>query len=515
MQFNPLDFTTVFLSYDEPNCEENYQHLLTLNPNTLRVHGVKGSDTAHKEVAKLSKTERVIIVDADNVVKPNFFTSTFELPEHYDPETSVLSFSAYNIINGCQYGNGGIKVWPVSLLESMRTHENGDNDSIDFDFSNYIQMNQVASDIHVNASPLQAWRAGFREGIKLTQDKQINWRNYDRLWRWMHVGTDVDNGIWAIHGARSSFYLARVNEWDCPEGVRDFDFLNKMFELSYLTEEKALTESNRLGTSIRLFADSQTTQVLSPADSKQYKETIPSILRSPENSLYDIVFISYNESYADYNYQRLLDRFPRAKRINGVKGIHQAHLAAAKLCTTDYFWVVDADAEIVDTFKFEHDVNFYEEPKVRVWRSKNSVNDLVYGNGGVKLLPRMNVIRMSTSTVDMTTSISQLYEPIFELSNINNFNTDEFSAWRSAFRECAKLSSKVIDRQVDDETNHRLDVWCSVGENKPFGKYVLAGAQEGRKFGEKNKDNKGMLAKINDFDWLRKKFDGKFQSDSL
>lgn len=511
MQFNPLDYTTVFLSYDEPNCEENYRHLLQLNPNALRVHGVKGSDTAHKEVAKLSKTERVIIVDADNVVKPDFFTTTFELPEHYNPETSVLSFTAHNIINGCEYGNGGIKVWPVKLIENMKTHENGDNNSIDFDFSNYIQMNHIASDIHVNGSPLQAWRAGFREGIKLTQDEDINWRNYDRLWRWMHLGLDVENGVWAIHGARSSFYLSRVNKWDCPEGVRDFDFLNKMFELSHLTEKLALEESNRLGLSITLLVDKHTRPVLPPEESKKYKETVPSILRCPNTEPYDIVFISYNEPYADNNYQRLLDRFPQAKRINGIKGIHQAHLEAAKICSTDYFWVVDADAEIVDSFNFEYDVNFYEEPKVRVWRSKNAVNDLVYGNGGVKLLPRMNVIRMSTSTVDMTTSISNLYEPVFELSNINNFNTDEFSAWRSAFRECVKLSSKVIDRQVDDETTYRLGIWCSVGDDRPFGKYVLAGAQDGRKFGEQHKDDKVMLGKINDFIWLEKRFRGKFQ----
>lgn len=510
MLFNPRSHTTVFLSYDEPNCEENYQHLLTLCPNALRVHGVKGSDTAHKAVAFASFTENVIVVDGDNFVKPTFYDTTFELPESYDSKTNVLSFSAYNIINGNCYGNGGIKVWPVSLLESMKTHENGDEDSIDFDFSTYIQVNMIASETRVNSSPLQAWRAGFREGIKLTQDENINWRNYDRLWRWMHLGMDVDNGVYAIHGARSSFYLSRVKQWECPEGVKDFDFLNKMFELSHLTDKLALEECNRLGVSIMLMVDKDTKPVLSASDSKEYRETIPSILRCPDNNTFDIVFISYNESYADANYQRLLDRFPRAKRINGVKGIHQAHLAAAKICTTDYFWVVDADAEIVDSFNFEYNVNFYEEPKVRVWRSKNAVNDLVYGNGGVKLLPRMNVIRMPTTSVDMTTSISELYEPIFELSNINNFNSDAFSAWRSAFRECVKLSSKVIDRQVDDETNNRLDVWCTVGVDKPFGEYVIAGAQDGRKFGESHKDDRAMLGKINDYIWLEKRFRGKF-----
>ena len=78
MLFRTKDYPTVFLSYDEPNCEENYEHLRKICPNYVyRVHGVKGSDTAHKEVAKLSTTQNVIVVDADNFVKPDFFTTTF------------------------------------------------------------------------------------------------------------------------------------------------------------------------------------------------------------------------------------------------------------------------------------------------------------------------------------------------------------------------------------------------------------------------------------------------------
>jgi phosphoribosylpyrophosphate synthetase len=33
------------------------------------------------------------------------------------------------------------------------------------------------------------------------------------------------------------------------------------------------------------------------------------------------------------------------------------------------------------------------------------------------------------------------------VSNITAFNTDPYSTWKSAFRECVKLSSKIIDRQ--------------------------------------------------------------------
>ena len=46
--------------------------------------------------------------------------------------------------------------------------------------------------------------------------------------------------------------------------------------------------------------------------------------------MYDIVFISYEEPNADDVYAELKERYPMAKRVHGVKGIHQAHIAAAK-----------------------------------------------------------------------------------------------------------------------------------------------------------------------------------------
>ena len=47
----------IFLSYDEPNAEKNYADLCNKAPWAKRVHGVKGSDAAHKACAKLSETE--------------------------------------------------------------------------------------------------------------------------------------------------------------------------------------------------------------------------------------------------------------------------------------------------------------------------------------------------------------------------------------------------------------------------------------------------------------------------
>jgi hypothetical protein len=227
-----------------------------------------------------------------------------------------------------------------------------------------------------------------------------------------------------------------------------------------------------------------------------------------KHHVYDVVFISYNEPNADQNYNKLLDICPRAKRVHGVKGIHQAHIKAAELCDTDMIWVVDGDAIIEHNFNFSLVMSSYDIDCVHVWKSRNPINNLEYGNGGVKLLPRQLTLDMNINTSDMTTSISKKFKAMNTISNTNSFNTDEFATWRSAFRECCKLSSRSIERQYEEETKLRLDTWCSVGIENPFGEYAIKGALAGRLYGETNKNNLTALNKINDFNWLQEQFSG-------
>ena len=220
--------------------------------------------------------------------------------------------------------------------------------------------------------------------------------------------------------------------------------------------------------------------------------------------MYDIVFISYQEPNADENFTKLKERFPMVKRVHGVKGLHQAHINAAKKCFTNMFWVVDADAIILDDFNFEYNVPSHQLDHVHVWRTQNPINDLVYGYGGVKLLPRKLTLSVDINSADMTTSISNNFMAMPDISNITAFNTDPFNTYKSAFRECAKLSSKVIKGQHDEETEKRLETWCTVGKTRPYGLYALAGAISGRQFGMSSGSN---IALINDFDWLKDQFD--------
>jgi hypothetical protein len=257
-----LDCDVIFLSYDEPNAEKNYSKLLEFIPWAQRVHGVKGSDAAHKACAKLATTERVVIVDGDNyMVRDNFLKQTVEvLDSSVDLSQSVISWPSVNIINGLVYGNGGIKCWPTEKLLSMKTHESADPENVraqvDFCWDiNYIPLDETFTEIHNNATPYQAWRAGFREGVKMSLDQGYKVDDFSTLWKgnvnrlatWMMIGSDVANGVWSIYGSRLGCWMTQFTDWDYTQ-VRDFDYLDHLWtsEVSSLSESEVKNKANEL-----------------------------------------------------------------------------------------------------------------------------------------------------------------------------------------------------------------------------------------------------------------------------
>jgi hypothetical protein len=266
---NITDLDIIYISYDEPNAEKNFTDLIKKIPWAKRVHGVKGSDNAHKAAANLSETPRFITIDGDNIVNSEFFNQRIHLTKE-DEADSVISWSCRNIVNGLVYGNGGIKSWPKEFVLNMKTHENASEDDtankIEFCWgTKYIQMNNIYSVSHINGSPLQAFRAGFREGVKMGLDRgnkvnkvdfkhSIFVKNYHRLCIWQSVGADVQNGLWAIYGARLGCYMTNCTDWNFIN-VRDFEWINEFFknEVSQkINEQNILEETVKIGKKLLL-----------------------------------------------------------------------------------------------------------------------------------------------------------------------------------------------------------------------------------------------------------------------
>jgi len=240
LKINELD--CVFISYDEPNAEMNYAKLLQDAPWVERVHGVKGSDACHKAAANLSNTEWFVTVDADNIVNPKFWDLQLDLDQY--PNAQAFNWPGRNCINGLRYGNGSLKVWRKDFVLNMKTHEAAEEDKGQVDFcweAGYYPLTVSYSDTIINTTPLQAWRAGFREGVKMCLDKGVRveqgkpakeviwWENLHRLKQWLTLGAHVENGLWAIAGAWQGVYLTMCTDWDVTN-VRDFETLTTMFK---------------------------------------------------------------------------------------------------------------------------------------------------------------------------------------------------------------------------------------------------------------------------------------------
>jgi hypothetical protein len=235
------DLDCIYLTYDEPKKEEFWLKIQNMVPWAKRVDGIKGSDAAHKAAADASDTDRFILIDGDNIPDAAFFNLQLVLDDAN--RSCVFRWRARNAVNGLMYGNGGMSCWTKEFVRNMRTHENSDGseaNDVEFCFyPNYWAMNDCYSTTYPNATPFQAWRAGFREGVKMCLDRgakptlaefetRVNNRNYDHLCIWQSVGADVDNGFWSMYGARLGTYYTMLRDWDYRQ-VQDFDLLSAMW----------------------------------------------------------------------------------------------------------------------------------------------------------------------------------------------------------------------------------------------------------------------------------------------
>ena len=260
-QIDVADLDCIYLTYDEPQREEFWVKIKNMVPWANRVDGVKGSDAAHKAAADASTTERFILIDGDNLPEPAFFNQTLVFP-NTDYEKAVFRWRARNHINGLMYGNGGLSSWTKDYVGRMQTHEASDGRAetqVEFCFDPlYWPMHDCFSTTYPNGSAFHAWRAGFREGVKMCLDRgakpsvaqfqsRVHSKNLDNLTIWHNVGADVEYGEWAIAGSRMGTYMTMLTGWDYTQ-VQNFDALAEIFET--VKNDQPRLVANRVATDL-------------------------------------------------------------------------------------------------------------------------------------------------------------------------------------------------------------------------------------------------------------------------
>lgn len=215
-----------------------------------------------------------------------------------------------------------------------------------------------------------------------------------------------------------------------------------------------------------------------------------------------IVFMSFDEPWADEYWEDLRRKAPWAKRVHGVVGLDACHKAALKAGGGDWVITVDADTLVRPSF-FEAEIPAeFIRPHCRIeWPSKNTINGLAYGNGSLKCWPAQMVRNMKTHEAapegsasvdhdigtDMHSSKGNMraYRPSIQ-ADVNPALTP-FHAFRCGFREGVRLAlgARNGSREVSDLSKlperlaYRLSVWCSVGSDCANGSWLLYGARLG------------------------------------
>jgi hypothetical protein len=256
------------------------------------------------------------------------------------------------------------------------------------------------------------------------------------------------------------------------------------------------------------------TKIIVPKEAKQYVETqlydypyIKSSTRLAKSNPLDIVYLSNGEVGADENYEHLLKITKgltnKIVRVDGVKGRVEAYHAAAEASNTPWMFTVFAKLKVNPKFDFNWQPDRLQIPKHYMFLAKNPVNGLIYGHQGMIAYNKDLVLNNEGHGLDFT--LDSPHETIELLSGTAHYNTDEFSTWRTAFREVIKLKQENSEISLQ-----RLNTWLTKAEGD-YAEYSIHGAVDGLEYYEKSKGKLDKLRKSYEWDWLRKQFIKKYK----
>jgi hypothetical protein len=97
------------------------------------------------------------------------------------------------------------------------------------------------------------------------------------------------------------------------------------------------------------------------------------------------------------------------------------------------------------------------------------------------------------------------HEIVEIISGTANFNTDEWSTWRTSFREALKLCTNT-----DEISKNRLEFWLTVGSGK-FSDYSIEGSQHAVAYYKEVDGNFDKLKLSYDWAWLRQYYESLYK----
>lgn len=335
----------------------------------------------------------------------------------------------------------------------------------------------------------------------------------------------------------------QVNRWPTPvviyngdslvEAIRNYEFTtpyavfsNRDFGNMYQINDCVWTEKDRW---CRPMSTSSGVTLI-PRDIKKYLNTqiydYPHLWKYDEGRPFnyyadkalDIVYISNGEPDADKWFDHLSEVLSQTQavanmpkfinklhRVSNVNGRVAAYQAAARMSTTHWFFAVFAKLEVNMDFNFNWQPDMWQEPKHYIFNARNPVNGLEYGHQAMIAYNKRLVLENNDPGIDFT--LSQPHESVPILSGIAHYDQDEWTTWRTAFREVLKLKM-FMETQPTLETEHRLNVWMNVAVGE-YAEYSKRGAKDAVDYYHEVGGDPTKLQLSFEWDWLRSRFNDK------
>jgi hypothetical protein len=214
----PMDI--IFLSYDEPNAEENWKKLKEKFPRAKRSHGVKGRTQAYHTAATMSETDYFFAVFPTIEIAEDF---DFEFQPDRLREACHYIFHCKNPVNGLEYGHRAVILYNKHLCLSTI------HPRLDFTLSQpHTVVPKLCGTSHFNTTPEISWRVAFREVLKLCEMKPTVESQY-RLKKWCELG----KGLYASLVQKGALDAMKYYE----ENKHDKHALMLSYELDWLKEK--------------------------------------------------------------------------------------------------------------------------------------------------------------------------------------------------------------------------------------------------------------------------------------
>lgn len=233
----------------------------------------------------------------------------------------------------------------------------------------------------------------------------------------------------------------------------------------------------------------------------------PTIIKNRRLASYDkkldVIFLSNEEYFAQSNLMWLKSVCPRAKHIRGVTGRANSYKAMAQASRTQWFFAVFSKLHVAKDFDFDWRPDRLQAPKHYIFKATNTMNGLEYGHMAIVAANKNIVLNQTDYELDFTMSGAHTVVDIN--SGVAYFNESPMATWRTAFRECVKLTHAIQQNSLDMESFDRLNVWMTRADGH-YADYCLMGANDGYEYAKKNEGNLDALKLTREWDWLEKYF---------